>query len=441
MRYYSTNHKSPTVSFSEAMAKSEAADGGLYLPERLPILPKAFINNITGMTLKDITFVVSSMLCGDDVTPTTLKRMCDEVSSMPLPVFEIEPGIMVMETFHGPTRTVKDFGAGFLSHMMKAMHLTDQAPLNVLIATSGHSGAALAHGFNNMPGTNVFVLYPRFTSYDHLELITSMGPNIHPIEVSGTIDNCRAMIARAFDDPELKDTFTFTSANSTNLGFLLPYVGLYFYAYSQMIRKAKKDSDLYISIPTGHCGNLLGAYMAKKMGMPVTKLVAACNANAYFHQFLKHGKQTSTLIQRTYAYGMDSLRSANIPRFSELCQNDMESLRTDITSGICTDPEILRTIKSVHESTGYQLDPHSAVAYKCLKETLPQGATGLFVATAPPSRSAEAMERTKKGKLNAPYMLNHNYCKRPEATIPPTYGALKKFLKYYCDDSAMQNRG
>lgn len=440
MQYYSTNHQSPKVSFKEATAKSEAPDGGLYMPERLPIVPKAFLNNISGMTLKDIAFVISSMFIGNDIPPIYLKNICDEVFSIQMPIYEIEPGIFIMEMFHGPTRTVKDFGAGFLTRIMKSL-LLDNSSHSVMVATTGYSGAAIAKGFHDIGGTEVFVLYPRGTSRSHLDVINSMGDNIHAIEVNGTIENCKEMISRAFEDKELSQILTITSANSTNIGYLLPYISVFFYAYSQIINKTSLGSDIYMSIPTGNCGCLLAGSLAKKMGLPMTRLIAACNGNGGFYQFMQTGKEFERkLDKRTFAYGLDSPTPGNLPRFKELFHGKISSIQNEIISDRCSDEDIAFTINDIYERCGYLLDPHSAVAYRCLKENMPVGSAGLLLATAHPSRSIEIMTQLNRGKLKLPYVTEKSYCCRPQTSIPPSYPALKKFVKYYCLSNLMQNR-
>lgn len=441
MLYYSTSHLSSKVGFKEAIAKSEAADGGFYMPENLPVLPNAFLNNITGMSLKDISFLISCMFAGDNMSSIALKRICDEVYSTQMPIYEIEPDIFVMEMFHGPTKTVKDLGAGFLTRVIKKLYEEDSMSHNVIIATNGYSGAAIAKGFHDVGGTEVFVLYPQGTLRNHLGLINSMGDNVHAIEVRGTIENCKEIIAKAFEDREIVENLTLTSANSTNIGFLLPYISVYFYAYAQLLYRINLANGMYMSIPTGNCGNLLAAYMAKRMGLPVTKLIASCNDNAGFDNFLHNRINTkyhSTV--RTYAHGMDSPHPGNLPRFVDLCQGDITLLERDIVSGICTDKEIADTIHDVYEHHGYLLDPHSAVAYNCLKKKKPKGIPGIVFATAHPSRSAEVLMQMDRGRLKLPYIIEKSYCCRPEAMIPPSYAALKKYLKYFNFSNVMQSR-
>lgn len=423
-----------------AMAKSEAPDGGLYMPERLPIVPKAFLNNISGLSMKDIAFVISRMFVCDEIPSLTLKNICDEVFSIPIPIYELEPGIFIMEMFHGPTKTIKDFGAGFLTRIMKSV-FSDNTSHSVLVATTGYSGAAIAKGFHDVGGTDVFVLYPRGISRYHLEVINSMGDNIHAIEVNGTIDNCKEMIARAFEDKEFEQTLSLTSANSTNIGYLLPYISIFFYAYSQIIKKTASESDIVMSIPTGNCGSLLAGLLAKKMGLPVTQLIAACNANPGFQDFLNPEKKKDEYFgKHKYAYGLDSPEPGNLPRFKELSHGNIQNLRSEILSDTCSDLEIANIINYVYERYGYLLDPHGAVAYKCLKDNKRPGSIGILFATAHPSRSIEVMTQVNRGKLKLPYVIEKTYCCRPEASISPSYPALKKFLKYFSSSNLIQNR-
>ncbi len=442
MLYYSTSHLSPKVGFKEAIAKSEADDGGLYLPENLPVLPDAFLNNTAGMSLKDISFVINCIFAGDDMSSLALKRICDEVYTMKMPLYELEPGIYVMEMFHGPTMTVKDLGAAFLTRIMKYLYENSSASHSVMIATNGYSGAAIAKGFHDVGGTEVFVLYPQGTFRSHLGLINSLGDNIHAIEVKGTIDNCKEIIAKAFEDKEIVKNLTLTSANSTNIGFLLSYVSVFFYAYSQLLNRTNLSNGLLMSIPAGNCGNLLAAYIAKKMGLPVTKIIAACNFNAGFNKFLHNGVNTKNAESfRTYAYGMDTPYPGNLPRFVDLCRGKTASLRKDIVSSISTDKEIADTINDVYERHGYLLDPHSAIAYNCLKKNASDGVPGIVFATAHPSRSAEILNLIDRGNLKLPFILEKTYCCRPEALIPPSYAALKKYLRFFVTSNAVQNRG
>lgn len=418
------------------MLRSEAPDGGLYLPSHLPVLPNAFINNMPWMSLRDVAFVINNTLFGEDLPSETIKRIADESASYQMPLYEIEPGIYVMELFHGPTRTVKDFGARTLTGIIRELRSSDTAPLNVMVATTGHSGNAIASSFQEMPGVNVFLLYPKGLSKHHIDYLSTLGDNIHLIEVNGSIDDCVAMIGRAFTDTELNQQMLLTSANSMNLGSLLPSTIPFFHAFSQLKLKDDHATDIYVSVPCGNGGNLLAGYIAQLMGLPIRRLVAACNSNAGIHRFLAANEHDTRRRSRpTLAYGMDRAYSANVPRFMELARGDKARLCSAIASETCSDQDIAVTINDVFNRTGYLLDPHTAVAYHALKRQLPAGASGIVMATAHPSLSTEAIASINGGLIKLPYKLkNTNVCMRPEATIAPTYPALKKYLKFYSDD-------
>lgn len=431
MRYYSLNHLSTKVSFHEAMTISESSDGGLYMPERIPILPKALYNNMSLMSLRDITFIVFSSMFDGDMPAHVIKRIGDEAASYLMPLYEIEPGIYVIELFHGPTRTVKDFGAIALAHIFQELHSKNDEDLNVLVPTHGNSGGAIAQAFYGVPGVNIFVLYPKGTPKEYLDSITTLGENIHVIEVNGTIDDCKSMIHKAFSDRDLN--MVLTSANSINLGSLLPSTIPFFHAYGQLMNRNRKAKDIYVSVPTGNCGNLLAGYIAKKMGLPIKHLIGACNENGCFKRYLESGERTYIKsIKNTLAYGMDTNQTVNLPRFDELCNGDLNQLRKDITAEISTDQEIAFTINDVYRRTGYLLDPHSATAYCALKKHLPKGASGIVFATSHPAKSMQILNKINEGGIKFPFkIIEKTYCSRPEAKIPATYGALRKYLKYY----------
>lgn len=437
MQYFSTNHQTSNVGFKEAIEKSEAADGGLYMPEQLPLIPNAFLNNIAGMSLSDISFVVNSMFVSNDIPSITLKRICDCVSAVDMPLRQIEPDIYVLETFHGPTRTVKDFGAGFLSQYLRTLHTTNDSHLNVLVATTGNSGGAIANGFKDDRDVSVFVLFPRNISKRHLEEITKMGGHVHAIEVSGSIDSCRDIIAMAFNDPELNEKLKLTSANSSNIGYLLPTASIFFYAYAQLMCMRGGADSLYVSVPTGHCGTLLGACIAKCMGLPVDTIIAGCNSNGGLHEYFTGTHDTRQLkSHRTLAYGMDSMWSANLPRFKTLGQ--YAGGGGHLVTDVCDDEDIADTINDVAERTGYLLDPHSAISYSCMKRHKPDGAVGIVIATGHPEKSPETLARINRGALRLPPAPKVNYCTRPEAVIPPTYAAFRKYMRYFCDEGRLQ---
>lgn len=431
MLYYSTKHQSPKVSLKEAISHSEAPDGGLYMPERIPPLPKAFFRNIPEMTLGEISYVVANTFFGDDIPSAELKRIVDETSNFPIPLVEIEPGIYALELFHGPTMTIKDIGARFLARMTRYLRMHEKEPLNVIAATNGNTGSAVANGICGVEDINIYVLYPRTVTRTQVAHFTSLGGNVHAIKVDGTIDDCRRILAAAMADPEMNEKLMLTTATSVNIGRLLPKVAVFFYGYSRLLAQKENVGDVWVSVPSGNLGNLLAGYIAIKMGLPLRKLIAACNANGAFHKYLSDGalpEKRQTIS--TCAYAMDTMEPANIDRIMDLCQGNLSTLRQNVASGMVADDEIRHTINDVYARTGYMLDPHSAVGYRCLRDKLPQGAAGIVLATAHPAKSIDIMTDITGRAVELPLPLTRFMNDRHrEATIPPTYPAFKKILK------------
>lgn len=440
MLYYSTNHLSPKVTLKEAITHTEAADGGLYMPEKLLTLPRAFINNFHGMSPSDLSYVVMSTFLDNAIPGSKLKQMCTECT-FPMPVYEIEPGIYVVELFHGPTLSVKDYGARMLAHMVEYLHSDNDSQINVLVPTTGNSGNAIANVFHNKPGINVVVLCPRSVHRAQLAQLYSYGDNIHIIEVNGHLENCSTLAHMAYNDKELSDLHL-TAANSLNIGCVLPYVPVYFSALSKLRDMQPGVKSIYYSIPTGSCGNLLSAYMAKKMGLPIDGIIAACNEGSGTPRYLERGIEcTHEAPAHHLAQPLNTTRSVNFQRIIDLAGGDLSALRKEMEAETCTDTEIADAINGVYERTGYLLDPASAVGYLCLKKRLPAGATGVFFATQHPARSADILRKINYGKLKLPPTLRRNYCLRPEVTIPPTYAALRKYLKSPVFADLLQHRG
>lgn len=428
MLYYSTNHLSPKVDLKQAITHAEAPDGGLYMPEKLPSLPRAFINNFHGMSPSDLSYVVMSTLLDNAVSGARLKQICEDCT-FPMPIYEIEPGIFVMELFHGPTLSVKDYSARMLALLIKHLHCNDDARINVLIPTTGNSGNAIANVFHNMPGVNVIAMCPRTVNRSLYSQLYAYGNNIHTIEVNGHLEHCSMLAHMAFLDDELSN-LNLTSANSLNIGCVMPYVPIYFAAMAHLHNRAQGIGNIYLSIPTASCGNLLGAFMAKKMGLPIAGIIAACNEGSGLPEYLERGIEcTHETPAHHLAQPLNTTRSANFPRILDLAGGNLSALRSEMVAQTCSDTEIADAINDVYGRTGYLLDPTSCVGYIGLKKNLPSGARGIFFATQHPSRSADILEKINYGHLKLPPRIHRNYCLRPEVTIPPTYAALRKYLK------------
>lgn len=404
------------------------------MPEHTPLIPNAFLNNMPEMTLKEISYVIANLFLGDDIDSACIKKIIDQTLDFPVPLVKIEPDIYVLELFHGPTLTFKDIGARFMARLISVLSPGPTTPLNVLVATTGNTGSAVANGFYGIKGTNVFVLYPKGKMGRSQEAqFTTLGRNIHAIEIQGTIDDCQALLKNALSNDDLNRRIQMTSANSINIGRLLPQLFYYFYAYARMAHERQNPNDIHIAVPCGNLGNLSAGYMSIKMGLPIKRLVASCNANDSFHLSMSCGRIINKNSIPTIAYAMDTGKPSNLPRIMDMCGGDISKLKQHVTSSACSDKEICDTINKVADNTGYVLDPHAAVAYKCLKESMVPGGTGLILATAHPAKSIDAMSAITGKATELPLQLTRFMSgQRVSTKLPATFPALKKHLLNQC---------
>lgn len=427
MRYYSSKSLSGDVTFRQAVLHSITSDGGLYIPHDLPRLPQAVFNNISEMSLGEISYFLFNALLNSDLPSATIKRIGEEALSFPIPLVKVEDGIYALELFHGPTHAVKDVSARVLGRILGALRLSDDRSINALLATNGNSGNAMAHGLYGIPGVNVVALFPKGLPQKRIAQLSTLGGNIHPVGVNGTIDQCRKMIGDAVRDEKFRDEMRLTVVNSVNIGRVLPNILNYFWAYAQLRRCEQKPNGIWMSVPTGNGGNLMAGCYARLMGLPVERLIGACNANGGFDRLL-HGQPMRQDTLRTLAFAMDTPQPCNAPRFEALCGGDMARLRESVGSRSCTDDEISHAIVDVYERTGYLLEPHSATAYISLKESLPQGKTGIFLATSHPYRSAKLINSLLGLSLELPGSPKLGSSEsHGSGMLPPTYPALRKY--------------
>lgn len=431
MKYYSTNQPQNIVSIQEAVTASLPADGGLYMPFSLPKIPSAFVRNMGDMTLREIAYVTSNVFLGEDFDSSTVKRIVDNALSFDIPLVEIAKNRYTLELFHGPTGVFKDIGTRFLAGLLEVVNSTDNRNLNVLVTTTGITGLAAASAFGKMAGVNVYILYPHGSvSKDMVSIMQSAGDNIHAVEVSGSIDECKAMVSSAFRDKALRDKVMLSSANSTNFARLIPQVALFFYAVAKMSKSCGKDSTFDVALPSGNLGMLTAGLMAKSIGLKCGKLIGACNVNNTFDRFMKTGIVETTPTIRTLAPLMDMPSPSNLPRLMALCGNDLQTLRSMVSSATIDDGLIAQTIKHTAIQTGYIADPHTAVGLAALDKREDNSATGLVFATAAPSKSAKSINDIIGTELlveetDASSTAGIN---RRAERLAPTYPAFKKYL-------------
>ena len=405
MKYYSTNGKAPVADLHKAVVKGLAEDRGLYMPERINKLPKQFFDDMSKMSFQDIAYNVASAFFGDDVDLDSLQDLVYDTLQFPCPVVKVKENIYSLELFHGPTLAFKDVGARFMARLLRYFLSCDNTAahkeVNVLVATSGDTGSAVANGFLGVDGIHVYVLYPKGKVSPIQECqFTTLGKNITAIEVDGVFDDCQALVKSAFMDKELNEHMMLTSANSINVARFLPQAFYYFNAVAQLSALGHQTSDITICVPSGNFGNICAALFGHQMGMPVKRFIAANNANDIFFNYLQTGQYNPKPSKQTLANAMDVGDPSNFARiinlYSENGKLSPEETHQRITSLISgatySDEQIKETMRQCYKETGYILDPHGACGYRALEEQLKPGEIGVFCETAHPAKFKEKVD-------------------------------------------------
>lgn len=406
MKYYSTNKTTPEVSLQEAVVKGLAPDKGLFMPEIIKVLPQSFYDNIGNMTFQEIAYTVADAFFGEDVEADTLKKIVYDTLNFDTPLVQVDKTIYSLELFHGPTLAFKDVGGRFMARLL-GYFITKQGQkdVKVLVATSGDTGSAVANGFLGVEGIHVYVLYPKGKVSQIQECqFTTLGQNITAIEIDGTFDDCQALVKTAFLDDELNKKLNLTSANSINVARFLPQAFYYFYAYAQLAKQGKAK-NVVVSVPSGNFGNITAGLIAKKMGLPIKRFIAANNSNDIFYEYLQTGKYNPRPSVQTIANAMDVGDPSNFARVVDLYQHSLDEIKKDISGKWYNDAAIKHTVKDTFTKTGYLLDPHGACGYKALKDDLESDETGIFLETAHPAKFLETVEAIIEQSVTVPEKL------------------------------------
>ena len=393
MKYYSTNHSSPLATLHEAVARGLAPDRGLYMPERIKKLPTAFFDNIDGLSFQEIAYTVADAFFGEDVEQEALKGIVYDTLQFDCPIKHVEDNIYSLELFHGPTLAFKDVGARFMARLLQYFIKQEGASqTNVLVATSGDTGSAVANGFLGVDGIHVYVLYPHGkVSRIQESQFTTLGRNITALEIDGVFDDCQRLVKNAFMDDDLNRHLRLTSANSINVARFLPQAFYYFYAYAQLKRMGKAD-QLVVCVPSGNFGNITAAMFAREMGLPIKRLVAANNANDIVYQYLKTGEYHPLASKQTIANAMDVGDPSNFARIYDMYKGSHDAIAKVMAGAAYTDEQIRQAMRNCYRQNGYVLDPHGACGYQALKELLEDGETGVFCETAHPAKFKQTVE-------------------------------------------------
>jgi len=403
MKYISTRKQEQT-NIKTAILKGLADDGGLFMPEYIPQLDSEFFEDLSNLSLQEIGFRVAKEFLGESISDDNLKEIIDEVLNFEIPEVKISEDIYSLELFHGPTMAFKDVGARFMARMMS--YFSGGKPMKVIAATSGDTGSAVASGFFEVQGIEVYILYPKGkVSPLQEKQLTTWGGNIKALEIDGTFDDCQALAKQILSDEELNQKFTLTSANSINIARLIPQSFYYFWAFAQLQKLGK---PIVFSVPSGNFGNLTAGLFAKKMGLPVHQFIASTNENDVVPKFLETGNYQAKPSKQTISNAMDVGNPSNFERMKSLFNNDVLEFKRYIESYSFSDEETKDTMIKVKSDFGYTLDPHGAVAYLGLEKyskKLNEDFVGVLLETAHPAKFVEVVEDVLKDKVIIPEKL------------------------------------
>ncbi|NCC98654.1 MAG: threonine synthase [Bacteroidia bacterium] len=407
MKYYSTNKLVNCVDLENAVVKGLAEDKGLFMPDKIKVLPASFYQNIDKMSFQDIAYNVADAFFGEDVDAESLKKIVYDTLNFDVPLVKVEDSIYSLELFHGPTLAFKDVGARFMSRLLGyfIQKEGENKKVNVLVATSGDTGSAVANGFLGVKGIHVYVLYPKGkVSKIQESQFTTLGQNITALEIDGTFDDCQSLVKSAFMDADLNAKMKLTSANSINVARFLPQAFYYFYAYAQLKKLGKAD-NMVVCVPSGNFGNITAGLFAKRMGLPIKRFIAANNRNDIFLQYLLTGIYTPRPSIATIANAMDVGDPSNFARVLDLYEHSHESICNDISGVSYNDTQIAYTMRNCYAVNKYILDPHGACGYEALKDMQKPDETGVFLETAHPAKFKDTVENILGTQIQIPAKL------------------------------------
>ena len=430
MRYRSTNRQAPLTSLRGAVLRGLAPDGGLYMPAEIARHSPEELEEFRQLPFTEVCFRVVRPFVGAEVSEEVLWQIVSEAMNFPVKLVSLSPGLHILELFHGPTLAFKDFGARFMARLMGYFVRGETRPLIVLVATSGDTGSAVAHGFLGVPGIRVIILYPsKRISEAQEKQFTTLGDNISALEVAGTFDDCQRLVKQAFSDTDLNQRAFITSANSINIGRLLPQMFYHVAAYRQL---PVASVPLIVSVPSGNFGNLTAGIFAKRIGLPVARFIASTNANDVVPEYLRTGEFRPRSATATFSNAMDVGSPNNFPRLLDLFRNRLEYVRREIWGHGATDEETLLAMKSLHERFHYVSDPHTAVGvlgWEAYRRAHPEPVQGLVLATAHPAKFADVVQRAIGVAPSLPDRLSA-YLQRAKLSVPMSshYDDFKQLL-------------
>ena len=430
MKYYSTNKTAPLADLKTAVTKGLAPDKGLYMPEQIVGFEPAFFAGFSELSLQEISYRVAQKFFGDDVEPEILRQIVYDTMQFDIPLEQVCDNIYSLELFHGPTLAFKDVGARFMARLLSYFIKNEgQGEVNVLVATSGDTGSAVANGFLGVDGIKVYVLYPKgLVSEIQEKQFTTLGRNITALEIDGTFDDCQRLVKQAFLDEDITGKLTLTSANSINVARFLPQSFYYFWAVALLYAKGIRN-NIVCAVPSGNFGNITAGLFGKKMGLPIDRFVAANNRTDIFYQYLKSGVYEPRASVSTIANAMDVGDPSNFARVIDLYDDNFEALKNDVSAVWYNDNQIRETMKSCYSRNGYLLDPHGAIGFRALQDSLKPGETGFFIETAHPAKFLSTVEDTLQASIAIPDKLQQ-FMKgeKKVVSLPSDFVSFKSYL-------------
>jgi len=432
MILYSTQKSSPNVSFEEAIFRGLPPDNGLYMPTEIKRLPDSFFETIQDLSLVEIAEAVCSNLLAEELSEAEIASIITSSMNFEAPLFSLEPGVEILELFHGPSMAFKDFGARFMAAVMSHYLVKHQREIRILVATSGDTGGAVAQGFFNTPGISVTILYPSGKVSDIQEMqLTTLGGNVEALEIEGTFDDCQRLVKEAFLDADLRAKFNLASANSINIARLIPQSFYYFAAYAEAKRKGLHD-PLVFSVPSGNFGNLSAGLMAYQMGLPVKAFIAACNENHPVPDYLSTGVYHTEPSVETISNAMDVGSPSNFVRMQILSGGVLDEIKQVVKGYFTDDVQTKNRMSEVYEKTGYIMCPHTAVGYDGLlqyQKECGEKVTGVVLSTAHYAKFLPTVEAVIGGKVPVPLRLSELLDKQKKSILLGTdFEGFKKFL-------------
>jgi len=431
MKFYSTKNRNNICDLKTAVIKGMPDDGGLYMPARIPQISPSFLSQMNHMSINDIAKIVLYEYLCEDLNPSEIHQIVQESLSFDTPLIKITDQFYVLELFHGPTLAFKDIGARFMSRLLSKLKKDDDREINMVVATSGDTGSAVASGFNDVEGIRVFILYPsEKISENQKKQITTYGDNIHPMEIKGTFDDCQRIVKQLLRDPKITTKHRITTANSINIARLLPQIVYYFKAVTQLNNSEKP----YICVPSGNFGNLCAGILAKKMGLGIHRFIAATNINDVIPQYLLTGEYQPKPSKRTLSNAMDVGNPSNFERILEIYQSNDRQIKEDLIGMSFTDEQTKDMIKQVYHDHHYLLDPHGAVGFLAMKKSAIDyhelhHRTGITLETAHPAKFKQEMDLILGKPIDIPMRLKERLEKQEKFMILPNeYDTIRGYL-------------